>query len=87
MGHWLQLGHFLGKMWEMWDLEENPDFCFGGFGDFGIWVRVRRRILVGFRLVGDGVPFSSFFCLWGNLSGFLQGWVVVGGGGLSFGLL
>lgn len=43
MGHWLQLGHFLGKMW---DLEENPDFCLVDFGDFGIWVRAQGRILV-----------------------------------------
>jgi len=48
----------------------------------------------GFRLVGVGVPFSLSFLSMGNLSGFLEGWVVVvgvggagGGAGLSFKLL
>lgn len=51
MGHWLQLGHFLGKMWENVGFGREPRFLFGGFWGiwdlgFGIWVRAQGRILV-----------------------------------------
>lgn len=37
--------------------------------------------------VGVGLPFSSFLVYWGNLSGFLEGWVAVNAGGAVMFLL
>ena len=40
----------------------------------------------GFRLLGVAVPLSLFFGLWGNLSGFLEAWVVLVGAAACAGL-